>query len=259
MGEHPEEAASFLDSVMEKVAEKLPGHDSSSSDSDDEKSKKPESKKPEPSSNSSSVKRLFGREKPVHTLFGGGKSADVILWRNKQTSAGVLAGATVMWLLFEWLGYYLLTLICHVLILGITILFVWSNASAFINKQPVRIPQISFSEKVFQDVASALRFEINRLFTVIHDVASGRDLKKFLMVVAGLWILSVIGSWANFLTLFYVAFVFAHTVPVLYEKYEDQVDAFTFKAMDEAKKHYGTFDAKVLSKIPRGPLKDKKF
>nr|ADE77300.1 unknown [Picea sitchensis] len=54
-------------------------------------------------------------------------------------------------------------------------------------------------------------------------------------------------------------FVFAHTVPVLYEKYEDQVDAFTFKAMDEAKKHYGTFDAKVLSSIPRGPLKDKKF
>jgi len=257
MGEHPEEAASFLESVMEKVTEKLPGHDSSSSDSDDEKSKK--SKKPEPSSFASSVKRLFGREKPVHSLFGGGKSADVILWRNKQTSAGVLVGATVIWLLFEWLGYHLLTLICHVLILGLTILFVWSNASAFINKQPVRIPQISFSEQLFQDVASAVRFEINRLCAFIHDVASGRDLKKFLMVVAGLWLLSVVGSWTNFLTLFYVAFVFAHTVPVLYEKYEDQVDAFAFKAMDEAKKHYRTFDAKVLSKIPRGPLKDKKF
>jgi hypothetical protein len=48
-------------------------------------------------------------------------------------------------------------------------------------------------------------------------------------------------------------------VPVLYEKYEHQVDAFTFKAMDEAKKNYETFDAKVLSKIPRGPLKDKRF
>lgn len=255
MGEHPEEAASFLEGVLEKVTGKLPGHDSSSSDSDDEKSKKT---KP-PSIQSPPIKRLFGREKPVHTLFGGGKSADVILWRNKQTSASVLAGATVLWLLFEWLGYYLLTLICHVLILGITILYVWSNASAFINKQPVRIPQISFSEQLFQDVASALRFEINRLFAVIHDVASGRDLKKFLMVVAGLWVLSVVGSWANFLTLFYVAFVFAQTVPVLYEKYEVQVDDFTFKAMEEAKKHYRTFDAKVLSKIPRGPLKDKKI
>jgi hypothetical protein len=55
--------------------------------------------------------------------------------------------------------------------------------------------------------------------------------------------------------LFCASFVFAHTVPVLYEKYEDRVDAFTFKAMDEAKKNYRTFDAKVLSKIPRGPLK----
>eukprot|EP01018_Ginkgo_biloba_P000587 Gb_10741 [translate_table: standard] len=248
MSEHSEEPQSFLDSVMEKISDKMPGHDSSSSDSDNEKS-----------TISSSVNRLFGRQKPVHKLFGGGKSADVLLWRNKQISAGVLAGATVIWLLFEWLGYYLLTLICHVLILGMAILFLWSNASAFINKSPPHIPQISFSEELFQNVASALRFEINRCFAVLHDVASGRDLKKFLMVVAGLWILSVIGSWANFLTLFYIAFVFAHTVPVLYEKYEDQVDSFAHKAMDEMKKHYRTFDAKVLSKIPRGPLKDKKF
>jgi len=54
------------------------------------------------------------------------------------------------------------------------------------------------------------------------------------------------------------AFVLLHTVPVFYEKYEDQVDAFAEKAMIEIKKQYAVFDAKVLSKIPRGPLKDKK-
>ena len=54
------------------------------------------------------------------------------------------------------------------------------------------------------------------------------------------------------------AFVILHTVPVLYEKYEDKVDAFSEKAMIEIKKHYAVFDAQVLSKIPRGPLKDKK-
>ena len=57
----------------------------------------------------------------------------------------------------------------RVLVGAITILFVWSSALVFINKQPVRIPQISFSEQLFQDVASSLRFESNRLFTVIHD------------------------------------------------------------------------------------------
>lgn len=53
-------------------------------------------------------------------------------------------------------------------------------------------------------------------------------------------------------------FVFLHTVPVLYEKYEDQIDSFAEKATIEIKKQYAVFDAKVLSKIPKGPLKDKK-
>lgn len=53
-------------------------------------------------------------------------------------------------------------------------------------------------------------------------------------------------------------FVLLHTVPVLYEKYEDQVDAFAEKASIELKKKYAVADEKFLSKIPRGPLKDKK-
>ena len=54
------------------------------------------------------------------------------------------------------------------------------------------------------------------------------------------------------------AFVTLHTVPVLYEKYEDKVDPFEEKVMTEVKKHYAKFHAKCLSKIPRGPLKEKK-
>lgn len=48
------------------------------------------------------------------------------------------------------------------------------------------------------------------------------------------------------------------TVPLFYDKYEDQVDSFAEKAIAELKKQYAVFDAKVLSKIPRGPLKEKK-
>lgn len=48
-----------------------------------------------------------------------------------------------------------------------------------------------------------------------------------------------------------------HTVPLFYEKYEDQVDSYSEKATIELKKHYSVFDEKVLSKIPKGPLKKK--
>lgn len=54
------------------------------------------------------------------------------------------------------------------------------------------------------------------------------------------------------------AFVLLHTVPVLYEKYEDKIDPFAEKASIEIKKRYAVFDEKVLSKILKGPLKDKK-
>lgn len=105
-------------------------------------------------------------------------------------------------------------------------------------------------------------------------------------MIAGLWVLSIVGNWCNFLTLFYIgngllyascisyklnrlalntllhgfntAFVLLHTLPVFYEKYEDQVDTFAQKAHAEIKKQYAVIDAKVLSKIPRGPLKNKK-
>ncbi|KAI3920879.1 hypothetical protein MKW98_015867 [Papaver atlanticum] len=37
------------------------------------------------------LNRLFGREKPVYHLLSGGKSTDVLLWRNK-ISASVISG-----------------------------------------------------------------------------------------------------------------------------------------------------------------------
>lgn len=65
MAEESESAVTGLGSVMEKVAEKLHHHDSSSSDSDSEK--------PVTSSVKDKVFRLFGRERPVHSVLGGGK------------------------------------------------------------------------------------------------------------------------------------------------------------------------------------------
>jgi hypothetical protein len=98
--------------------------------------------------------------------------------------------------------------------------------------------------------------------TLLRNIASGKDVKKFILVIAGLWVLSIIGSCYNFLTLFYTATVLLFTIPVLYEKYEDKVDAYGEKAMREIKKQYAVLDEKVLrkviSKIPRGALNKKK-
>lgn len=64
--DHVEESKTTVESVMDKTTEKFQRHDSSSSsDSDNEKSS--------PSSLKSKISRMFGREKPVHQVLGGGK------------------------------------------------------------------------------------------------------------------------------------------------------------------------------------------
>ncbi|XP_022853756.1 reticulon-like protein B2 [Olea europaea var. sylvestris] len=249
-----EKHESAAESIVDKITEKFHDNDSSSSDSDDEKDIKAKA-----AAVKAKIYRLFGREKPVHKVLGGGKPADIFLWRDKKISAGVLGIATTIWVFFELLEYHLLTLVCHILILALAILFLWSNASSFINKSPPRIPEVIIPEDFVLGVASALRIEFNRALAILRDIASGRDLKQFLAAIAGLWVLSVLGSCWNSLTLFYIGFVFLHTVPVLYEKYEDQVDAFAEKAEAEIKKQYAVFNDKVLIKIPKGPLKDKKL
>jgi len=250
--EHKEEVKA--ESVMEKVEDKI--HESSLPASDVVHER---SVGGSPSSLKAKVYRIFGREKPVHHVFGGGKLADVFLWRDKKLSGGILGGATVMWFLFEYLECHLLTLVAYSLIVGIAALFLWSNALAFINKSPPKIPQIQIPEKPFLQIVSAITCEINRALVVIRDIASGKDLKQFLFVIVGLWVVSVLGMAYNFLTLVYIAIVLLFTVPVFYEKYEDQVDPLAEKAMIEIKKQYAVFDAKVLSKIPRGLSKDKKI
>lgn len=249
MAEEIEKSMPAEQSLMDKISEKIHHHDSSS----DSEYEKPDS----PSAVKAKIYRLFGREKPVHKVLGGGKPADVFLWRDKKLSAAVLGVATLIWVLFELVEYHLLSLLCHVSILALGGLFLWSNAHTFIKKSPPQIPEIHVPEEPFLLIASSLRNELNQAFVILRSIALGRDLKKFFMVVVGLWIISVVGNWFNFLTLVYICFVLLHTVPMMYEKHEDKVDPFAEKAFKELHKHYLVFDEKVVSKIPIASLKAK--
>ncbi|RWW88608.1 hypothetical protein BHE74_00002514 [Ensete ventricosum] len=102
------------------------------------------------------------------------------------------------------MGYHLLTFLCHFLILVLAMSFLWSNGASFVNRSPPKFPEVVLPEDLFITIAQSVRYEINEALATFYYVACGKDLKRFLMVIAGLWILSVIGSWFSFLTLFYI-------------------------------------------------------
>ncbi|KAL7086620.1 hypothetical protein ACP275_13G012000 [Erythranthe tilingii] len=206
----------------------------------------------------SQFNRLFGREKPVHYILGGGKSADVLLWRNKKISASVLSGATVVWILFEWLNYNLLTLLSLVLVVGMVAQFVWKNASGILNRSPSRVPRVVLPDEVFVNIGKAIGYQVNHGLKFLQDVSCGGNIKQFLAVIASLWVAAIIGTWCNFLTVLYIGFVGAHTLPILYERYEDQVDGFISNVLEQLQHNYRKLDKGVLGRIPKGNFRGKK-
>ncbi|KAJ0075690.1 hypothetical protein Patl1_35068 [Pistacia atlantica] len=103
-------------------------------------------------------------------------TADILLWRKKQMTISILAGVTMIWLLFECIA-------------------------AFSGLSPPK-------------------------------------------AIAGFLFLNM--------TLLYLIFVMALalTLPMLYEKHEDQVDSFAEKGLNELKKQYAMLDEKFLHKLP---------
>ncbi|KAL4572309.1 hypothetical protein LXL04_019081 [Taraxacum kok-saghyz] len=195
-------------------------------------------------------RHLFGRRKPLHAALGSAKTADILLWRQKQMSGAIIVSATVIWLLFERIGYHLIPFLCHFLILALAILFLWSNLSSFVNKSPPNFPDIRLSQEMSEFIALFLKDQINQASLYLRQMTTGKDLKRFMSVILTLWIVSVIGGWFEFLTLVYILFVLMLTTPILYERNEDLVDAYGEKAGEEL--------MKLLEKVPLPFFKNNK-
>lgn len=207
----------------------------------------------------SSPKRLFSRQRTVHQILGGGTVADVMLWRQKNVTVGILFVTLAAWVVFERSGYTLLSLVANVLLLLILILFLWAKAASILNRPPPPLPNLQLSEEAVNDAAAFIRSRVNGLLSVSHDIALGKNSKLFLKVAACLWLIAVVGGWTDFLTLGYTSLVIVLIVPALYEKWEDHVDKYALAACTELKRLYMKLDAECFIKVRKWILEKRKL
>ncbi|TVU12330.1 hypothetical protein EJB05_45968 [Eragrostis curvula] len=165
------------------------------------------------------------------TSLVGEFARDVVLWRRGQAdvSACLLAGTVSSWLLFFGTGssYTLLSLTSSVLLLLLTVLFLWAKAARLLNRPEPPIPEMRVSQQVVDQVAALLHSGLNTVFSAFHDIALGRDSVLFCRVFLSLWIISILGSLADFPTVCYACIVAVLTIPALYQKYQECVDRYT--------------------------------
>ncbi|KAM7494723.1 hypothetical protein LguiB_029332 [Lonicera macranthoides] len=205
----------------------------------------------------SSSYRLFGRQSSIHQIMGGGKAADVILWKRQHVSCGIIVVATVAWLLFERAGLPFLTVCSNVLLILIVLLFLRANYTVLKNEQLQSLPELVLSEEMVNNAAASFRVKINYMLLMAHDITVGKDFRLFFKVVVGLWLLSVIGSLISFFTLAYIGIIISVTIPALYNKFEDRVDRYAGLIHRKFSKHYKIVDESVISRFPRPSSKDK--
>ncbi|KAI3720065.1 hypothetical protein L6452_20975 [Arctium lappa] len=198
--------------------------------------------------------RLFRRERPLHSVLGGGHVADLLLWRNKSLSAAILLAVTMIWFLFEVVEYNFISLICHISILVMLMVFITYTMAKFADWDLPDIHEITIQESAFK----WLYRRINWLLLRFYEISSGENFVDFFVVIVSLWITSVIGSYFSSLNLLFFCVVCLGTLPALYEQYEREVDHLISRGSKDAKKAFKKFDAEVLSKIPRGRVKEKK-
>ncbi|QCE08584.1 riboflavin kinase [Vigna unguiculata] len=197
---------------------------------------------------------FFHRQRPLHAVLGGGKLADILLWKDKISSATMVAGFSIIWFLFEVVEYNFLTLLCHILMAIMLVLFVWYNAAGLITWSLPQIYDFQIPEPTFR----FLYQKLNSFLRNFYDISTGKDLTLFFMTITGLWVMSAIGNYFTTLNLLYILFLCLVTLPIMYERYEQEVNYLASKGNQDVKRLFNTLDNKVLNKIPRGPVKEKK-
>ncbi|CAN7050741.1 unnamed protein product [Brassica oleracea var. botrytis] len=212
---------------------------------------------------STSDYRLLGRQVTVHQFMGGGKgesflSADLLLWRRRNHSLGVIVLSTAAWLTFELSGLPFLSVSSDVLLIGIIISFVHAQVSSFRNsRQADSLPELVLSEEMVNSTAASFRVKLNHLLVMAHDVTVGNDFRLFFKVVICLWLLSAIGSYISFCTLVYIGTILSVTIPALYSKYQRKVDKCCGLIHRQLSHQYKLVDENVISKLSWSLSKDK--
>nr|GEY87155.1 reticulon-like protein B9 [Tanacetum cinerariifolium] len=198
--------------------------------------------------------KFFGREKPLYYVLGGGQVADLLLWRNKSLSAAVLSAVTMLWFLFEVVEYNFVSLICHITILVMLMVFITYTAAKFADWDLPDIHEITIQETAFR----WLYRKVNWVLLRFYEISSGENFMEFFLVIAGLWMTSVIGNYFSSMNLLFFGAICLGTLPALYEHYESEVNHLILKGSKDARKVFKKFDTEVLNKIPRGRVKERK-
>ncbi|KAK8556787.1 hypothetical protein V6N13_064791 [Hibiscus sabdariffa] len=183
---------------------------------------------------------------------------DIILWRRKKVSATVLVVSTATWTLLQVYQFNFITVVSWLTIFILASLFLWGNILRLLGKEPPKVSNLEFSEQTTVEITNTSRTVMEDVLRWMFRAAVEENWFVFARTLAGLLLLSYVGTLFDFLTLVYIGITTLMTVPVIYMKYGYQIKRHGERVKGEMRRFYAMFDEKVSRKMTNQFAKQEK-
>ncbi|XP_063146532.1 reticulon-1 isoform X1 [Candoia aspera] len=182
------------------------------------------------------------------------KAIDLLYWRDiKQT--GIMFGSILL-LLFSLTQFSVVSVIAYLALaaLSATISFrIYKSVLQAVQKTDEGHPfrnylemEMSLSQEQIQKYTDCLQSYMNSTVKELRRLFLVQDLVDSLKFAVLMWLLTYVGALFNGLTLLIMAVVSMFTLPVVYDKYQAQIDQY----LGLVRTHINTVVAKIQAKIP---------
>ncbi|KAL4387020.1 hypothetical protein GQ457_09G010390 [Hibiscus cannabinus] len=183
---------------------------------------------------------------------------DIILWRRKKVSATVLLVSTATWTLLQVYHFNFITVVSWLAIFILASLFLWGNILRLLGKEPPKVSNLEFSEQTSVEISNTCRTVVEDVLRWMFRVTVEEKWFVFARTLAGLLLLSYVGTLFDFLTLVYIGITTLMTVPVIYMKYGEQIKRQGERVKGEMRRFYEMFDERKMSSQFAKQEKEKK-
>ncbi|KAJ3668899.1 hypothetical protein LUZ60_010849 [Juncus effusus] len=133
---------------------------------------------------------------------GGDRDHDETIEKKKAPFPSLGTVMLIMvtsWALFCASGQPFLTFASKVMLLLLTILFLWSKSARALNRPLPPIPKMNISEETINQAAIIIGAFCNKILSGFETIALGKDSRLFYIVALSLWLTSIFGNYTHFI------------------------------------------------------------
>ncbi|XP_019185690.1 PREDICTED: reticulon-like protein B13 [Ipomoea nil] len=188
---------------------------------------------------------------------------DILLWKRKRLNIAAIVISTATWVALEIYRFTFITAASWVAMFVVAAFFIWGNIDRLLGKEPAAdTSRMYISQQSAVKTADVFRRCVNQSVEFTLRLGAEREWYVVAAAVAALWVLSVIASHLDLLTLLYIGELVGLTVPVIYNKYEQKINESGQRLKVQYRRYYSmvlqkSSELKTMMLQKTGDLKNK--